>query len=266
VPWKLADLKRVLSRWQTELYGKAWNSLYLDNHDQPRMVSRFGDDREMYREKSGKMLATLLHFMQGTPFIYQGNEIGMTNVQFPSVDDYRDVDILNMYREQKARGEKTEAELMRAIYTKGRDNARTPMQWSAEANAGFNDGSPAWIKVNPNYPIINVEQAMSNPDSILYYYKKLIALRKQEKLMVVGKYALMEEDHPSVFAYTRTHGDEALLVLCNMYEAPTTVEIPHPYKAKQGELLIANVDVAQTVELNSVELGSYEARVYKINV
>jgi glycosidase len=190
----------------------------------------------------------------------------MTNVQFPTIDDYRDVDILNMYREQKAKDEKSEAELMRAIYTKGRDNARTPMQWSAEANAGFNDGGPTWIKVNPNYPTINVEHALANPDSILYYYKKLIALRKQEPLMVVGKYALIEEDHPSVFAYTRTHGDEALLVLCNMYEASATVEIPQPYKGKQGELVLANVDLAPTVKLDEVELGSYEARVYKISL
>jgi oligo-1,6-glucosidase len=264
VPWKLAELKQVLSKWQTELYGKAWNSIYLDNHDQPRMISRFGNDSEAYREKSGKMLATLLHFMQGTPYVYQGSEIGMTNVQFSTIDDYRDVDILNMYKDQKAKGIKTDAEIFRSIHTKGRDNARTPMQWDASANAGFNNGEQTWIKVNPNYKTINVENAMANPDSILYYYKKLIALRKQEETIVLGKYKLLLEEHPQLFVYTRTHKNTMLLIVLNMYEEEVVFEIPDEFHLKQAELVISNVDLPEYIQLSDFQMSAYEARVYKL--
>jgi oligo-1,6-glucosidase len=264
VPWKLVELKRVLSRWQTELYGKTWNSLYLDNHDQPRMISRYGNDSEAYREKSGKMLATLLHFMQGTPYVYQGNEIGMTNVQFPTITDYRDVDIMNMYHIEKARGVKTEQEILSAVYKKGRDNARTPMQWDDSTNAGFNEGGTTWINVNPNYKTVNVKAAIANPDSILYYYKKLIALRKQEATMVVGKYELLLEDHPQLFVYTRTHKNETLLVILNMTENEVNVEMPAAFEGKQATLVIANIALETTCQLTTSLLGAYEARVYKI--
>lgn len=264
VPWKVTDLKRVLSKWQTELHGKAWNSIYLDNHDQPRMVSRFGNDSELYREKSAKMLATLLHFMQGTPFVYQGSEIGMTNVQFASIEDYRDVDILNMYREQTAKGIKSEEEIFRSIYTKGRDNARTPMQWDASANAGFNEGGPTWIKLNPNYTSINVEQALANPDSIFYYYQKLIALRKQEPTIVLGNYTLHLPDDEQLFVYTRTHQDTTLLVILNMSDQVVQFAVPDDYQGRKAELVIANVDVEQHTELANVTLSAYEARVYRL--
>lgn len=158
-PWDLRDIKRIIAKWQTGLEGKGWNSLYLNNHDQPRMLSRFGDDRT-YRKESGKMLATLLHTLQGTPYIYQGEELGMTNVRFASIESYKDIETLNMFAEQLAAG-RDEADIMNAIYAKGRDNGRTPMQWDGSEHAGFTTGTP-WIAVNPNYPDINAEQAVND--------------------------------------------------------------------------------------------------------
>lgn len=169
-PWKLADIKSIISKWQVALDGKGWNSLYMNNHDQPRMLSRFGDDK-LFPKESGKMLATLLHTLQGTPYIYQGEEIGMTNVQFASIDDYKDIEIVNMYKEYLAAGH-SEEKIMNSIYIKGRDNGRTPMQWNSEPQAGFTTGNP-WLAVNPNYKDINVEKALADPDSIFHYYKKL---------------------------------------------------------------------------------------------
>ncbi len=173
VPWTLPKLREVLHKWQTGLAEDGWNSLYLNNHDQPRMVSRFGNDKE-YRGESAKMLATLLHTLKGTPYIYQGEELGMTNVKFTSIEEYRDVEIHNMYNEKVVQGGADPGTIMQAIETKGRDNARTPMQWNTEANAGFTTGTP-WIDVNPNYTEINAEAAVADPESIFHYYRKLIA-------------------------------------------------------------------------------------------
>jgi len=260
-PWKLADIKSIISKWQVALDGKGWNSLYMNNHDQPRMLSRFGDDK-LFPKESGKMLATLLHTLQGTPYIYQGEEIGMTNVQFASIDDYKDIEIVNMYKEYLAAGH-SEEKIMNSIYIKGRDNGRTPMQWNSEPQAGFTTGNP-WLAVNPNYKDINVEKALADPDSIFHYYKKLIELRKQHEIIVYGNYTILAEENEQVYAYLRTLGEEQLLVVLNFFGEPTTFELPSTVKFQAKELLIANYEVNPEEELNTIQLRPYEARVYKL--
>ena len=239
--WDLAPLpfmkfKKVFTKWQQELHGKGWNSLFLENHDLPRSVSHFGDDGK-YRIESAKMLATMLHGMQGTPYIYQGQELGMTNVQF-DIGDYRDIELLNMYKERVAGGV-DEQEIMRSIYAKGRDNARTPMQWSEETNAGFTDGTP-WIRCNPNYAIINAEEQLVNQDSVLNYYRKLIALRKQEEVLIEGNYEPVLEEDQSLFAYTRENGQAKLLVICNFTGKDAAYELSEIWR--DAETLITNYE------------------------
>ncbi|WP_026582262.1 glycoside hydrolase family 13 protein [Bacillus sp. J33] len=249
----LRDLKANLTKWQNELDEAGWNSLYFNNHDQPRSVSRFGDDGE-YREKSAKMLATLLHMMKGTPFIYQGEEIGMTNVRFESIEDYRDIETLNFYKEAFSDGW-TEQKTMESIYAKGRDNARTPMQWDSSTHGGFTEGTP-WIKVNPNYKNINAAQALKDPDSVFHYYRKLIELRKQHEIIVYGKYNLILADHPEVYAYTRTLSGQTLLVVCNFYGSTLEVEIPAHVQGNSQEVLIGNYKdfhVSRTIKLRPYE-------------
>lgn len=199
-PLELLDLKKALSIWQVELEGTGWNSLFWNNHDVPRIVSRWGNDKE-YRVESAKMLATLLHGMKGTPYIYQGEELGMTNVRFESLEDYKDIETLNMYNERKKQGYAHE-DIMLSIYTKGRDNARTPMQWDDSENAGFTSGQP-WLKVNPNYKEINVKSQLKDENSIFNYYKKLIKIRKTNPVVVHGKYELILEENKEIFAYTK---------------------------------------------------------------
>lgn len=262
-PFDLVKLKEILSKWQVELYEKGWNSLYWNNHDQPRIVSRLGDDKE-YRVKSAKMLATLLHMMQGTPYIYQGEELGMTNVQFESIEDYKDIEILNMYKEKMAEGKKHE-DLMKSIYAKGRDNARTPMQWDDSENAGFTTGTP-WIKVNPNYKEINAKQAILDENSIFHYYRKLIQLRKQHDIIVYGRYQLLWEDHPHVYGYTRTFGEEQLLVLANVSGSEQVLEVPahHIKPTSEPEILISN-DEYRTFS-KEIRLQPWEGRVYTYKI
>lgn len=260
-PLNLLALKQNLTKWQQELEETGWNSLYFNNHDQPRAVSRFGDDGK-YRVESAKMLATLLHMMKGTPYIYQGEEIGMTNVRFPSIADYRDIETLNMYREQKAEGI-PEEKIMESIYAKGRDNARTPMQWDASPHAGFTTGTP-WIKVNPNYPEVNVEQAIADQNSVYHYYRKLIQLRKQHEIIVYGKYDLLLADHPEIFAYTRSLHNETLVVVCNFSANEPVFEIPDSLPYNSIQLLIGNYKDTETEtgEKANVHLRPYESKVY----
>ncbi|WP_096434447.1 glycoside hydrolase family 13 protein [Alteribacter populi] len=262
-PLKLQDLKDNLTKWQKALEYKGWNSLYMNNHDQPRMVSRFGDDSK-YRVESAKMLATLLHMMKGTPYIYQGEEIGMTNVRFDSIDDYEDIETLNMYKEKREQGVPHE-EVMQGIYVKGRDNARTPVQWNDEAHGGFTTGTP-WLQVNPNYTEINAEQAVQDPNSIFHYYKKLIDLRHNHDVIVYGNYDLLAENDEEIFAYQRVLENETLLVICNFYENETRFEFPDRYQGKKADILIGNYKTGEkTVELSeSFDLKPYEAIVYKI--
>ncbi len=260
VPWKLADMKRILASWQTGMHGRGWNTLFLNNHDQPRMVSRFGNDRE-YRKQSAKLLAMMLYTLEGTPFIYQGEEIGMTNAYFDSIEDYRDVWAKNFYARSAAEGT-NEQEIMRHIKYRGRDNARTPMQWDQGPCGGFTSGKP-WIRVNPNFREINVSQAMDDPDSILHFYRTLIRMRKTHAVLVFGDFPLHAGDHEQLFAYTRTLNDQRADVFLLFSQTPLDIrsladqkQIPYA----SGELLLANYDDA---EEHPDMLRPYEARVYR---
>ena len=233
-PLPLVKLKDCFRRWQQELYGEGWNSLFFNNHDLPRIVSRWGDPVN-YRVESAKMLATMLHGMQGTPYIYQGEELGMTNLKLP-LEQYVDVEIHNLYRDWTAAGRSAE-EVMEAVWARGRDNARTPMQWTAGKNAGFTTGTP-WLTVNPNHETINAEAALADPESIFYYYQKLIALRKSLSVFRDGRFTLLCPEDENVFAYTRDTEKEHLLVVCNFTGTEQAFTIPEGYKA--AETLLSN--------------------------
>lgn len=253
--------KKILSRWQTGLEGKAWNSLFLSNHDQPRSVSWFGNDSEQYREISAKMLGTCLHMMQGTPYVYQGEELGMCNAYFDQLEDYRDIESLNAYKELTETCGVSHEEMMGYLKRISRDNARTPMQWDDSANAGFTTGTP-WIKVNSNYKTVNAKQQTTDPDSVFSYYKELIRLRHENDIIVYGEYELLEPQNEELFIYTRSWNNEQLMVLCNFTEkdivipAAVTAQIP-----ADAQILISNY----VGNLESV-LHPYEARVYRYNV
>jgi oligo-1,6-glucosidase len=258
-PWSLADLKTTINRWQTELDGRGWNSLYLNNHDQPRLVSRFGDDT-VYRRESATMLATFLHMLQGTPYIYQGEEIGMTNVRFASIDDYQDIETLNMYREAVDQRREDKAKVMESIYVKGRDNARTPMQWDASAHGGFTTGSP-WLALNPNYRQINAAQAVQDPESIYSYYQQLIRLRKEHGIIVYGSYRAILNEHGQLFAYIRELGSEKLLVVCNFFGEDAEFAYPE-LQLESAELLLSNYGSAMPENVCQFRLRPYEAAVF----
>lgn len=237
-PWKLTKLKETLSKWQEELESDGWNSLYLNNHDQPRLVSRFGDDKE-YRLESAKMLATMLHTMKGTPYIYQGEEIGMTNVRFDSIRDYKDIETLNAYEEMVKGGIMEEEVFMDGVYRNGRDNARTPVHWDDSENAGFTTGTP-WIKVNPNYKEVNVKQALANKDSIFYYYKRLIELRKEHEVIVYGRFKEYYKESEQIYCYGRELDGKRLLVVLNFKKEEVDFEIPLELRETHKEILISN--------------------------
>ena len=259
----LTDLKATLSKWQNELYGKAWNSLYWCNHDQPRIVSRLGNDSDKYREISAKMLATCLHMMQGTPYIYQGEELGMTNVPFQSLDDFRDIESINAYHEYTQSGQIAPEDMMRYLHYKSRDNARTPMQWNNTANAGFTTGTP-WIMVNPNYPKINAKEQVERPDSIFHYYQKLIKLRKAHEIIVYGSYQLLLPDDPNLYVYTRELAEEKLLVICNFTDTRQSFTLPSAWNSDQMHCLIANYP--ERVPEKQMLLNPYEALVYQTTI
>jgi glucan 1,6-alpha-glucosidase len=256
--WDLASLdfirlKQVLAKWQTELHGVGWNSLFWNNHDLPRIVSRWGDDG-VYLQESAKMLATVLHGMQGTPYIYQGEELGMTNAAY-RLEDYRDIETLHMYEERIEKGFKEE-DIMDSIYAKGRDNARTPMQWEDREYAAFSEVEP-WIKVNPNYKTINAKSQLQEKDSIFNYYKSLIALRKKHEVLVKGDFKLLLEQDPQVFAYVRSFKRNQMLVICNFYQKEVSFTLPKEYEARR-ELLLCNY---KTQEAENI-LRPFEARMY----
>ncbi len=254
----LTTLKKTLSRWQTALYGKAWNSLFWDNHDQPRAVSRFGDDRPQYREASAKMLATCLHMLQGTPYIYQGEELGMTNYPFRSPEDFRDIESINAYREWCGEGSVSHEVFWPCITFKSRDNARTPVQWDSSPQAGFTTGTP-WMAVNPNYKEINAKAATADPDSVFHYYRKLIALRKKYPVIVYGKYEEMMADSEELFVYTRTLDGEKLLVVCSFCNQETAFTIPGEFAG--ASCLISNTE--NMYDKAEVILRPYEAFVLR---
>ena len=250
----LRDLKKILTRWQKGLQDIAWNSLYWENHDQPRSVSRFGNDSDEYREISAKMLATCIHMMQGTPYVYQGEELGMTNCPFNTLDNFRDLESINAFHELTEQGKMTEEDMMAAIGYKGRDNARTPMQWDDSAYAGFSTANP-WIMVNPNYTKINAKDQVNREDSVFKYYQKLIKLRHESELIVYGTYDLILDDDKDIYAYIRTLGDEKLIVYCNFSENTREVELPEEFVNKK--VLISNYSDAKANP--KITLRPYEA-------
>ena len=250
----LRDLKGILTRWQKGLQDIAWNSLYWENHDQPRSVSRFGNDSDEYREISAKMLATCIHMMQGTPYVYQGEELGMTNCPFNTLDNFRDLESINAFHELTEQGKMTEEDMMAAIGYKGRDNARTPMQWDDSAYAGFSTANP-WIMVNPNYTKINAKDQINREDSVFKYYQKLIKLRHESELIVYGTYDLILDDDKDIYAYIRTLGDEKLIVYCNFSENTREVELPEEFT--NGKVLISNYSDAKVN--HKITLRPYEA-------
>ena len=251
-PLPVDKLKRVISKWQTQLNGKGWNSLFWENHDVPRIVSRWGNDKE-YREESAKMLATVLYGLQGTPYIFQGQELGMTNVRY-ELEEYRDIEIRNMVAERREAGYSMES-IMESIYAKGRDNARTPMQWDNGPNAGFTKGEP-WLKVNPNYTEINVADQLQREDSILNYYRKLVALRKREDVIRDGEYTEILPERLDVIAYTRKNADRILTVVSNFSD--NTIDFPADILANAGALEIGNYPDAPI----DGKLRPWEARMY----
>jgi oligo-1,6-glucosidase len=258
-PLHLPDLKASLSRWQTGLHGQGWNSLYWCNHDQPRAVSRFGDEGP-YRVRSAKLLATCLHMMQGTPFIYQGEELGMTNVKWPHIDQYQDIETRNMFQVAVVQKKQHPERVMQSIHAKGRDNARTPMQWSSAPQAGFTAGQP-WLAVHDNYTEVNAAQARDDDHSIFHHYRELIALRKKWPVMVSGNFELLLPKHASLFAYTRRLGDVCLLVLCNFSSQFQGLPLKQLPDFSQAQALIGNLPVEEW-PLAPDTLAAWEARVY----
>lgn len=255
----LVKLKKILTKWQNELHEVGWNSLYWNNHDQPRIVSRFGDDSEE-RVKSAKMLATCLHMLEGTPYIYQGEEIGMTNVSFSKIEDYQDIETVNMYNEQVAKGVDPD-KIVRAIQVKGRDNARTPFQWDDSEHAGFTTGTP-WMKVNPNYLSINAVSAVADPDSIYNYYKKLNSLRKQHDIIVYGDFILLLEQDSNLFVYLRSDkSGQRLLVLNNFSGSSQKCTLPKTVSFTSFEKWIGNYDYEHNT-LSDLILQPWESAVY----
>ncbi|WP_428775454.1 glycoside hydrolase family 13 protein [Vibrio sp.] len=259
-PLNLNELKQVLTKWQLELKNQGWNSLFWNNHDLPRVVSKYGCDKQ-YRVESAKMLATTLHFMKGTPYIYQGEEIGMTNVAFERLEQYQDIETLNFYKVKTESGFSHE-QMMTAIHENGRDNARTPMQWNRQPHGGFTGGTP-WLEVNPNYPQVNVAAALEEQDSIFYHYKKLVALRKTHPVIVYGDFIPLLKTHPKLFAYERKNDDEHIVVLNNFSAGALTVELPGHLANRHVSTLICNLNPVDQLS-SSIELQPYESLALKL--
>ena len=254
-PLDLRDLKENLARWENGLEGRGWNSLYWNNHDQPRIVSRWGDDSSEHRVTSAKTLGTVLHLLKGTPYVYQGEELGMTNAHFTSIDQYQDIEVRNHYREAMALGV-DEASLMKSFAAKSRDNGRTPMQWDDSENAGFTTGDP-WLSVNPNHREINAEQAIADPDSVFHHYRRLIDLRHRDPVVQEGVFDLLAPEDRQVFAFTRTLGERRLLVVANMSSMPA--RLPDDVPDAEGKVLLATHEAA-----HGRTLSPWESRVIEI--
>ncbi|WML51409.1 alpha-glucosidase [Neobacillus sp. PS3-12] len=253
-------LKKNLTKWQKGLEGKGWNALFIENHDQPRRVSSWGNDQEYWKE-SAKMLGALYFFMKGTPFIYQGQEIGMTNVKFPSIEDYNDVGMINYYHIEKAKGRPHE-EIMEVIWNQGRDNSRTPMQWDSTNMGGFTTADQTWLSVNPNYTEINVKNQLNDSASIYHFYKKMIHLRKDNPVFVYGTYELLLANHPRLFVYSRKLGRKTAIVINNFSEKLTRFRVPVSVSYSASELVLNNYDTAEQKLRKEFTLKPYETRVY----
>lgn len=257
----ILGLKKVLTRWQKGLENRGWNALFIENHDKPRVVSTWGNDKEYWRE-SATSFATMYFLMQGTPYIYQGQEIGMTNVKFETIDEYNDVSVKNMYRLKREENVPHE-EIMNIIWASARDNSRTPMQWSSQPNGGFTTGTP-WLGVNPNFKHINVEKQLDDPHSILHFYKKMIQLKKGNDIFTYGTYDLILEDHPTIYAYTRTLNDEKVVVISNL----AAEEASYAYDAFalcSDQLWLSNYEFDAHEETTTLSLKPYETRVYRVS-
>ena len=257
VRFKMSDLRDVMTKWQDKLAGRGWNSLYWSNHDQPRAVTRFGNDSDDYREVSAKMLATLLHMMQGTPYIYQGEELGMRNIKFDSLDQYRDIETFAVYEEMLAAGEPFEA-IQRAIFLKSRDNARTPFPWDGSEKSGFTTGQP-WIDFSPDNTTINAATALADEDSVFYHYQKLIALRREYDVIIEGRYELINATDSEVYGYTRTLGEDKLIVICSFSDHKVNYQVLDDLVG--AKLLLSNYADSDEV-LGTIELRPYEALIY----
>ena len=255
------QLKKILTKWQKGLEGVGWNALYIENQDLARIVSTLGDDQNYWKE-SATSLGMMYFMMKGTPFIYQGQEIGMTNVQFDKVEDYQDVQSTGLYYSKLEQGMSHE-DIMEIIWATARGNSRTPMQWSHEANGGFTTGTP-WLAVNPNYQTINVEAQEEDPDSILNFYKEMIALRKSEDIFVYGTYDLVFEDHQEIYAYTRTLGEKRVLILCNLTNKQTSINL-EKITVSTDQLLLSNIPVEEHESIQELTLKPFEARIYSLN-
>ncbi|MFO7691182.1 MAG: alpha-glucosidase [Cryobacterium sp.] len=267
LPRNLPALKANLARWQHGLAATGWNSLYLNNHDQPRLVSRFGNDTE-FRYESATLWALVLHLHRGTPFIYQGEEIGMTNVRFDRIEQYRDIESLNHYREAVEHFDQSPATVLAGVHQMGRDNARTPMQWNDSAHAGFTTGTP-WIEANPNFGSINVAADAAAESSVFRFYQRLIALRHASSTVALGDFTLLAAEHPALYAFTRTHGDDTLLVLANASDAALdwkNAGLPEAVTAAvpEAELLLGNRITASGTPSSETALTPWEARLYRL--
>jgi len=257
----ICELKRSLTKWQKGLEGIGWNALFIENHDLPRIVSSLGDDVNYWKESSTS-LGMMYFMMQGTPFIYQGQEIGMTNVVFDKVEDYQDVQSTGLYYSKLEQGMAHE-DIMEIIRATARGNTRTPMQWNSEPNAGFTTGTP-WIGVNPNYPQINVEAQEEDPDSILNFYKEMVTLRKSDDVFMYGTYDLVQENHPEIYAYTRTLGEKRVLILCNLKGKDTSINLEN-MSVSSDQLLLANIPVEEHESMTELNFKPFEARIYSLN-
>ncbi|MCA1320574.1 alpha-glucosidase [Bacillus tianshenii] len=258
----LLQLKETLTKWQKGLEGNGWNALFLENHDQARSVSTWGNDKE-YLVESAKSLGALYFLMQGTPFIYQGQELGMTNVRFESINDYDDVGMKNLYNIENAKGEEHAQKVMEIIWAKGRDNSRTPMQWNDQPNGGFTTGTP-WMGVNENYKTINVDKQWNDPNSVLSFYRDMINLRKAEEVFVYGAYDLILKDDTKVYGYTRTLEDKVAVVLCNLSGEEAEIELEGLH-VSSSDLRMQNYDVEEHEDASEITLKPYETRVYVLN-
>lgn len=258
--WDMRKFKDIQKRWYEGMWGKGWNSQFLNNHDHTRLVTRFGND-DKYRVECAKCFATLLHTLPGMPYVYQGEEIGMTGVRFDSIEDYNDIAMKNKYKEEVAKG-RDPKEVFESLLHLSRDNSRTPMQWDGTENAGFSSGTP-WIKVNPNYKEINVAEALADPDSVFYYYQKLISLRKQHEVMVYGSYEPILEEDQQIYAYFRVLGEEKWLVVLNISEEPAVCELPEPVSGQAKEIILANLPMEPDAG-GAIRLKPYEARIYQV--
>lgn len=261
---KLTDLKRVMTEWQEKMHAcNGWNSLYWSNHDQARAVTRFGNESPAYRVISAKMLGTVLHMMQGTPYIFEGEELGMTNAFFDKIEDYRDLEAIDIFKDFTGRKGFSEKDTLELLRLKSRDNARTPMQWDDTRHAGFTEGIP-WIDVNPNYTEINAEKCLEDSDSVFYYYQKLVKLRHEVSVITDGEYELLDAGNEKIYTYLRKGENESLVVAANFTDEEIDYQVDEKVKAQESSLLISNYGDAPDTFNNHLTLKPYQVYVYMI--